>query len=128
MMARRKTRPRILPIRTAGTGAPSSSPCGMSLRIRCGKHLLVLRAQYVFLTHFSRDVPKLAKNPPLPTTTGEAPNPRYKQLRSFVFHRAAWKDYEHRMTKGERAHGTGKTGEGGEDRTWEFCIAPIRKQ
>ncbi|KAL1951203.1 hypothetical protein VTO73DRAFT_352 [Trametes versicolor] len=74
------------------------------------------------------DVPKLAKNPPLPTTTGEEPNPRYKQLRSFVFHRAAWKDYEHRMTKGERAHGTGKTGEGGEDRTWEFCIAPIRKQ
>lgn len=26
------------------------------------------------------------------------------------------------MTKGERAHGQGKTGEGGEDRTWEFCL------
>ena len=26
------------------------------------------------------------------------------------------------MTKGERAHGTGTTGEGGEDRTWEFCL------
>jgi 25S rRNA (uracil2634-N3)-methyltransferase len=26
------------------------------------------------------------------------------------------------MTKGERAHGTGRTGEGGEDRTWEFCL------
>lgn len=26
------------------------------------------------------------------------------------------------MTKGERAHGTGKTGEGGEDRMWEFCL------
>jgi 25S rRNA (uracil2634-N3)-methyltransferase len=26
------------------------------------------------------------------------------------------------MTKGERAHGTGRTGEGGEDRTWEFCV------
>lgn len=26
------------------------------------------------------------------------------------------------MTKGERAHGSGKTGEGGEDRTWELCI------
>jgi 25S rRNA (uracil2634-N3)-methyltransferase len=27
------------------------------------------------------------------------------------------------MTKGERAHGTGTTGEGGEDRTWEFCLS-----
>jgi 25S rRNA (uracil2634-N3)-methyltransferase len=26
------------------------------------------------------------------------------------------------MTKGERAHGEGKTGEGGEDRTWEFFL------
>lgn len=26
------------------------------------------------------------------------------------------------MTKGERAHGTGTTGVGGEDRTWEFYL------
>jgi 25S rRNA (uracil2634-N3)-methyltransferase len=26
------------------------------------------------------------------------------------------------MTKGERVHGEGKTGEGGEDRTWEFYL------
>ncbi|KAH7930461.1 hypothetical protein BV22DRAFT_1028431 [Leucogyrophana mollusca] len=68
------------------------------------------------------DVPRLAKNPPKPTKTGVPPNPRYTLLRSFMFHRKAWKGYEHRMTKGERAHGQGKTGEGGEDRTWEFCL------
>ncbi|KAH9948188.1 hypothetical protein B0H21DRAFT_778015 [Amylocystis lapponica] len=68
------------------------------------------------------DVPKLAKNPPLPASPGGKPNPHYIQLRSFVFHRGEWKGYEHRMTKGERAHGQGKTGEGGEDRTWEFCL------
>ncbi|KAG1773982.1 hypothetical protein EV702DRAFT_1180953 [Suillus placidus] len=44
------------------------------------------------------------------------PNPNYKLLRSFVFHRKMWKGYEHRRTKGERAHGRG------EDRTWEFCL------
>ena len=69
-----------------------------------------------------RDLPKLAKNPPPPTSTGQKPNPKYIQLRSFVFHRTLWTGYEHRMTKGERAHGEGKTGEGGEDRTWEFCL------
>ncbi|KAJ7109823.1 hypothetical protein C8R44DRAFT_634684 [Mycena epipterygia] len=69
------------------------------------------------------DIPRLAKNPP-PPTSGSAPkNPRYILLRSFSFNRNAWKGYEHRMTKGERAHGTGKTGEGGEDRTWQFCLA-----
>ncbi|KAF9011161.1 hypothetical protein BDQ17DRAFT_1345612 [Cyathus striatus] len=67
------------------------------------------------------DVPKLAKNP-RPPTGSTPPNPSYTQLRSFAFHREIWKGYEHRMTKGERAHGTGKTGEGGEDRTWEFCL------
>ncbi|KAI0067990.1 hypothetical protein BV25DRAFT_1939987 [Artomyces pyxidatus] len=68
------------------------------------------------------DVPKLAKNPPAPKSSSEATNPRYTLLRSFVFRREDWKGYEHRMTKGERAHGQGKTGEGGEDRTWEFCL------
>ncbi|KIK63103.1 hypothetical protein GYMLUDRAFT_41416 [Collybiopsis luxurians FD-317 M1] len=68
------------------------------------------------------DVPRLAKNPPLPTQGSAPPNPRYIVLRSFVFHREIWDGYEHRMTKGSRAHGTGKTGEGGEDRTWEFCL------
>ncbi|KAH9929736.1 uncharacterized protein B0H18DRAFT_996018 [Fomitopsis serialis] len=73
-------------------------------------------------THW--DVPKMAKNPPPPTTSSLGPpNPRYVQLRSFVFHRRLWMGYEHRMTKGERAHGQGKTGEGGEDRTWQFCLA-----
>ncbi|KAG1754725.1 uncharacterized protein EDB91DRAFT_1241975 [Suillus paluster] len=70
----------------------------------------------------SLDVPKLAKTPPKPTSLGTPPNPQYKLLRSFVFHRNMWKGYEHRMTKGERAHGRGTTGEGGEDRTWEFCL------
>ncbi|KAF8559919.1 hypothetical protein OG21DRAFT_1479791 [Imleria badia] len=68
------------------------------------------------------DIPRLAKSPPKPTRTGEEPNPRYKLLRSFAFHRQTWKGYEHRMTKGVRAHGQGKRGEGGEDRTWEFCV------
>ncbi|KAI0673632.1 hypothetical protein C8Q78DRAFT_1018141 [Trametes maxima] len=68
------------------------------------------------------DLPRLAKNPPPPASTGQQPNPKYVQLRSFLFHRKAWQGYEHRMTKGERAHGQGKTGEGGEDRTWEFCL------
>jgi len=69
------------------------------------------------------DVPKLAKNPPPPRSSIDPPNPRYILLRSFVFHRSDWKGYEHRMTKGERAHGQGKTGLGGEDRTWEFTLA-----
>lgn len=68
------------------------------------------------------DVPRLAKTPPKPASLGTPPNPNYKLLRSFVFHRKMWKGYEHRMTKGERAHGRGTTGEGGEDRTWEFCL------
>ncbi|KAG2138717.1 uncharacterized protein EDB93DRAFT_1242059 [Suillus bovinus] len=68
------------------------------------------------------DVPRLAKTPPKPASLGTPPNPNYKLLRSFVFHRKTWKGYEHRMTKGERAHGRGTTGEGGEDRTWEFCL------
>ncbi|KAJ7269349.1 hypothetical protein B0H12DRAFT_33722 [Mycena haematopus] len=68
------------------------------------------------------DVPRLAKNPPPPTSGSAPPNPQYIILRSFFFNRSTWKGYEHRMTKGERAHGTGKTGVGGEDRTWEFCL------
>ncbi|KAH9920219.1 uncharacterized protein BXZ73DRAFT_52225 [Epithele typhae] len=67
------------------------------------------------------DLPNLAKSPP-PPSTAQPPSPRYIQLRSFAFHRTLWEGYEHRMTKGERAHGQGKTGEGGEDRTWEFCL------
>ncbi|KAF9013611.1 hypothetical protein BDZ89DRAFT_1077010 [Hymenopellis radicata] len=68
------------------------------------------------------DIPRLAKHPPAPIAGSTPPNSSYILLRSFVFHRSFWEGYEHRMTKGERAHGTGKTGEGGEDRTWEFCI------
>lgn len=68
------------------------------------------------------DVPKLAKTPPPPASLGAKPNPRYVQLRSFQFVRSAWKGYEHRMTKGERLGGQGTTGQGGEDRTWEFCL------
>ncbi|KAH9486444.1 25S rRNA (uridine-N(3))-methyltransferase [Psilocybe cubensis] len=69
------------------------------------------------------DVPRLAKNPPLVQNgSNTKPNPKYTLLRSFQFHRNIWKGYEHRMTKGERAHGKGTTGDGGEDRTWEFCI------
>jgi len=70
----------------------------------------------------SRDVPRLAKNPPALQNGNTPPNPRYTLLRSFQFYREIWKGYEHRMTKGERAHGKGTTGEGGEDRTWEFCL------
>jgi len=64
-----------------------------------------------------RDVPKLAKSPPPPRSSGDLPNPPYILFRSFVFNRSDWKGYEHRMTKGE-----GKTGEGGEDKTWEFYL------
>ncbi|TCD62628.1 hypothetical protein EIP91_006612 [Steccherinum ochraceum] len=70
------------------------------------------------------DLPRLAKKPPPPQSSKDAANPTYMQLRSFKFHRSMWKGYEHRMTKGERAHGSGTTGQGGEDRTWEFCMAP----
>lgn len=42
-----------------------------------------------------------------------------------MFRREDWPGYEHRMTKGERAHGTGTTGKGGEDRTWEFCLKDL---
>jgi 25S rRNA (uracil2634-N3)-methyltransferase len=70
-----------------------------------------------------RDVPKLAKRPPPPPrSSADMQNPHYNLFRSFVFNRSDWKGYEHRMTKGERAHGEGKTGEGGEDRTWEFYL------
>lgn len=68
------------------------------------------------------DVPELAKNPSLPASSGMKLIQRYLLLRSFVFHRSQWKGYEHRMTKGERAHGQGNTGKGGEDRTWEFYV------
>ncbi|KAI8981162.1 hypothetical protein BD414DRAFT_491849 [Trametes punicea] len=67
------------------------------------------------------DLPRLAKNPP--PSAGQQPNAKYILLRSFRFHREVWKGYEHRMTKGERAHGQGRTGEGGEDRTWEFYLS-----
>ncbi|GJE86229.1 similar to ATP-binding protein (DUF2431) [Phanerochaete sordida] len=68
------------------------------------------------------DLPRLAKNPPPPQSQADPVNPSYVQHRSFVFHRSLWKGYQHKMTKGERAHGTGTTGQGGEDRTWEFYI------
>jgi len=71
------------------------------------------------------NIPRLAKNPPAPTSSGAKPNPRYHLLRSFTFSRHAWSGYEHQMTKGERAHGLRKTGEGGEDRTWEFCLQDV---
>jgi 25S rRNA (uracil2634-N3)-methyltransferase len=74
---------------------------------------------------FFRDVPRLAKKPPPPTSASMKPNPIYALRRSFVFDRRIWSGYEHRMTKGERAHGHGKTGEGGEDRTWEFYLADL---
>ncbi|KLO09267.1 hypothetical protein SCHPADRAFT_573956 [Schizopora paradoxa] len=69
------------------------------------------------------DLPKLAKKPPPPAVqSSNTPNPTYIQLRSFAFRRTDWPGYEHRMTKGERVHGAGTTGVGGEDRTWEFCL------
>jgi len=69
------------------------------------------------------NVPKLAKSPPPPPrSSADIANPHYIIFRSFVFNRTDWKGFEHRMTKGERVHGEGKTGEGGEDRTWEFYL------
>lgn len=72
---------------------------------------------------FIRDIPRLAKKPPALTSASINPNPTYALRRSFAFSRRMWNGYEHRMTKGERARGHGKTGEGGEDRTWEFYLA-----
>ncbi|CCM03661.1 uncharacterized protein FIBRA_05805 [Fibroporia radiculosa] len=74
------------------------------------------------------DLPNLAKKPPPPKSTQDKLYPRYMQLRSFAFQRSVWKGYGHRMTKGERAHGQGKTGEGGEDRTWEFCLQGLMSE
>jgi len=68
------------------------------------------------------DLPQLAKKPPPPKSASTPENPRYIQLRSFVFSRSMWKGYEHRMTKGERARGQGTTGVGGEDRMWQFYL------
>ncbi len=67
----------------------------------------------------TRDLPKLAKKPPPPavlslsSSSNAAPNPSYIQLRSFAFRRTIGPDMPHRMTKGERVHGTGTTGVGG---------------
>lgn len=77
---------------------------------------------YLLISFSRRDVPKLAKNPPPPRSFTDSPNPRFVLFRSFVFNRSDWRGYEHRMTKGERAYGRGKTGKGGEDRTWEFFL------
>jgi len=88
--------------------------------VACRGTILVTLRNVVPYTQW--DVPRLAKNPPPPSSGSTPPNPQYIILRSFFFNRRTWKGYEHRMTKGERAHGTGKTGEGGEDRTWEFCL------
>jgi hypothetical protein len=93
----------------------------MSLRTPCGELHLPLPHLCFKLIISIRNVPRLAKNPPLPTSGSTPPNPRFTLLRSFAFSRSFWSGYEHKMTKGERAHGTGRTGEGGEDRTWEFC-------
>ncbi|KDQ63097.1 hypothetical protein JAAARDRAFT_119297 [Jaapia argillacea MUCL 33604] len=68
------------------------------------------------------DLPRLAKSPPPPASSTSLRNPRYTLLRSFAFHRSAYKGYQHRMTKGERKNGEGSTGQGGEDRCWEFCL------
>jgi 25S rRNA (uracil2634-N3)-methyltransferase len=73
------------------------------------------------LIHINRGVTRLAKSPPPPANKAAPPYPRYRLLRSFVFHRKLWEGYSHRLTKGER----GVTGVGGEDRTWEFCLADV---
>ncbi|KAJ7103164.1 hypothetical protein B0H15DRAFT_811211 [Mycena belliarum] len=92
----------------------------ISKSVACRGTILITLRNVVPYTQW--DVPRLAKHPP-PPASGSAPsNPPYTLLRSFAFSRNAWKGYEHRMTKGERAYGTGKTGEGGEDRTWEFFL------
>jgi len=91
----------------------------MWFRTRIGKS--IDNDGVLYFDNSVRDIPHLAKNPPPPSGSSPA-NPEYILLRSFQFHRNLWKGYEHRMTKGERAHGTGTTGEGGEDRTWEFCL------
>ncbi|KAJ6523542.1 hypothetical protein B0H19DRAFT_648072 [Mycena capillaripes] len=88
--------------------------------VACRGTILITLRNVVPYTQW--DLPRLAKHPPPPTTGSTPQNPPYIILRSFFFNRSTWKGYEHRMTKGERAHGTGKTGEGGEDRTWEFCL------
>ncbi|KAF9469611.1 hypothetical protein BDZ94DRAFT_1151295 [Collybia nuda] len=87
--------------------------------------LVQLISSHVFLLILFRNVPRLAKNPPPPTSGSTPLNPRFTLLRSFSFSRSSWSGYEHRMTKGERAHGAGKTGQGGEDRTWEFCLRDV---
>ncbi|KAI9513128.1 hypothetical protein F5148DRAFT_1273351 [Russula earlei] len=92
---------------------------GVSGRRRRGTVLITLRNVPPYTEW---DVPKLAKNPPPPRSSVEPPNPHYILFRSFGFDRNDWNGYKHRMTKGERARGQGKTGEGGEDRTWEFFL------
>ena len=57
----------------------------------------------IFICFRLRDVPRLAKKPPLPTSGRTLPNPHYTQLRSFAFSRSAWKGYEHRKAKA-KAH------------------------
>ncbi|KAJ7508715.1 hypothetical protein B0H11DRAFT_1966407 [Mycena galericulata] len=92
----------------------------ISQNVACKGSILITLRNVVPYTQW--DVPRLAKNPPQQASGSTPKNPPYILLRSFFFARNTWRGYEHRMTKGERAHGTGKTGEGGEDRTWQFCL------
>lgn len=79
------------------------------------------------ISAMNRDLPKLAKSPP----STHQDNPTYSILRSFQFDRDSWPGYAHRMTKGfSEGTGTGADREklsgkeAGEDRCWEFYLAP----
>ncbi|KAF7303060.1 DUF2431 domain-containing protein [Mycena kentingensis (nom. inval.)] len=106
----------------ADSDLDDAAPASPETASERGRILITLRN---VVPYTQWDVPRLAKHPPAPTSASAPENPSYILLRSYAFQRNLWTGYEHRMTKGERANGAGKTGEGGEDRTWEFCLGRV---
>ncbi|CAE6346273.1 unnamed protein product [Rhizoctonia solani] len=99
-----------------------------------GSVLITLREQEPYTLW---ELPRLAKNPVTPAVSRNAsPQPRYIQVRSFIFHPETYPGYEHRRTSGwdekesplvgeSRNHGSGnQEKEKGPCRTWEFMLRP----
>ncbi|KAG9073914.1 hypothetical protein FS749_014573 [Ceratobasidium sp. UAMH 11750] len=96
---------------------------------RAGSVLVTLREQEPYSLW---DLPRLAKNPVVLdklNSKNAGAQPRYIQVRSFVFHAEAYPGYEHRRTSGwhEREQalvGPTSGDERGPCRTWEFMLRP----
>ena len=88
---------------------------------------LVEPTAYLLTDTSNRNVPQLAKKPPMNPTNPHAVQPRYTQIRSFTFDPAAYPGYEHRRTIGFVKGGNEDILRSGVDgngkcRTWEFLL------